>query len=96
MEIASLSKFLKTDCELQRPRRDLFVDLYYVTNGRPCDDCSIRHNCQARHDLELIAKNSAITKKTKNLKTNKTNQELADEHGVSKRQISKMRKLGLI
>lgn len=92
MKIASLHDFLKSDCELLEPNRAVFIGLYNVTNGRPCDDCVIKTHCKARHDLETVN----VKKRSGNTMEHETNQRIAERIGVSKRQVSKMRKAGLL
>ena len=91
-KIASLHEYLEVDCELQKQRRDVFIALYHVTNGRPCDDCAIRHNCKERHDLEI----ESIASQNNNTIQHETNAQIAERMGITKRQASKMRKAGLL
>lgn len=91
MEIASLDEFLEADCELQYPTLGIFIGIYHTTNGRPCDDCAMRHNCKERHDLEQIKAGSQVPRKRVYTETNR---QIADRLGISKRQVSKMRKAG--
>lgn len=66
----------------------LIAGIYKETNGNPCEDCSYREqNCRL---FNWMKKNPAkvIKPEALNLKTNK---ELADIHGITKRQVAKRR-----
>ena len=86
-----LSDMLKSSCQLKNPRVEILIGIYHATNGSPCDGCGYKYDCQARHEIELAAMKN---KRFNSLKVTETNSQIAKRLGISKRQVSKMRKEG--
>lgn len=78
-------------CQLATPWK-IFVGLYHATNGNPCETgCGYFNNGKCAGYLMLTTSEAAFNKISR-----KTNAEIAEELNCSKRQVSKMRKAGLL
>ncbi len=99
----NLIDFVRLDNGLckQQEKAELADALFIATNGNPCETgCGWfdRGNCQGYKRLLNLA--GTGTNKPKNMATGyhidipKTNQQLADELKINKRQVSKLRKTG--
>lgn len=88
-----LSDMLKSSCELKQPSVNILIGVYNATNGHPCEGCALKKDCGARHNLELSKQHHRRFQPS--VRT-ETNADTAKRLGISKRQVSKMRKLGKI
>ena len=84
-----LADYLQSDCDLLKPSPVILMSIYDMSGGDPCRDCASRNECKTRMRLIKEA-NEKTTVKTKK----ETNAEIAIKKGLSKRQVSKMRKRG--
>ena len=66
-------------------------NLYDLSGGNPCKECSYRKNCPTRPKLE--SRQNRTNRSNKN-RYPLTNKQIADLLNVSKRQVAKLRKSG--
>ncbi len=66
---------------------DIFVGLYYATNGNICKDCPYA-NEQCKHTIEENAMKDSFTPK---ITGDLTNAQIANKIGISKRQVAKLK-----
>jgi len=85
--------FLSGDCELYNSSSGSFAGLWGLTHGDPCTT-----GCAWYKDGDCTRYKQAISRqKAKPIFVSKpTNAELSQELGISKRQVSKMRKNGML
>lgn len=80
-------------CEIAEDKGEgYFMGLYDAVGGQVCQDCGLVEVCKAPDVIRL-----AVLKYREKLLSKapaKTNAELAKEHGISKRQVAKMRREG--
>lgn len=71
-----------------------FREIFEKSNGDPCDECADNNSCtfKARQKEQQKLKRIANFGKV----PFKTNAKIAEEKGISKRQVSKMRRRGLL
>ena len=96
MPIIPLSVYYERDCQLVQDMattKITFAGLHHACRGFPCEGCPHQIGCS--HYLILTPPPKRVIKQ-KIGKPGPTNAELAKKHGVTKRQISKMRKQGLL
>ena len=86
-----LVDFIRSDCKLLSPSVVCLTALYELTNGVPCRECSHNRSCHTLNNFKLKDKQRKSGQK---MFVGKTNQQIADEMGISKRQVSKMRRKG--
>lgn len=93
MSKIEMTDYRKVDCQLWKDNPAIFMGLYKEVNGNVCDGCgfNLSNECKGYREIALIKNHQ-----TAGLRKYKTNAELAAELGVSKRQVSKMRKFGTI
>jgi len=84
-----LSDYLRSDCDLLKPSPVILMAIYDMSGGDPCRDCASRNYCITRKRLIEKANNKTSVKANV-----ETNAEIANRMGLSKRQVSKMRKRG--
>jgi len=80
----SMAWLAQNGCEL-RTDRILLTGLYLATGGNPCKECTCQDTCPAWKAIKRGPHPVPITE---------TNADIAGRLGVSKRQISKMKKRG--
>jgi len=93
MQKIELVDFIRSDCKLLKPDVSILIEIYKLSNGDPCRECCYNGSCQVLKSFQLKEYHKA-SGQTKYI--GKTNQQIADELGISKRQVAKMRKRGEI
>ncbi len=90
-----ISNYQEANCNwLSGPMANLnlFVGLLSETSGQVCDGCGIKENCTPVTFSKVSI--SDISTTLQSIPHTKTNAELAQELGISKRQVAKRRKRG--
>ena len=86
-----LADYMLSDCDLLKPSPVILMSIYDMSGGDPCRDCASINNCITRE--RLIEKANKRTSVKANVETNA---EIDNRLGLSKRQVSKMRKRGVL
>ena len=92
MSKIELSDFLKSDCELGNPFPAMLIEIYKRFGGDPCCGCGYAPNCKVK--LALEADSKARQRGDKCRIVQESNTDIAKRLGISKRQVSKLRKRG--
>lgn len=72
--------------------RGMFIGLWRITQGDPCETGCPRFNCGTCNGYKKVAHAKSNVKQSPF--SHQTNKQIADKFGISKRQVSKLRKSG--
>ena len=90
-----VKSFGKNNCDIAKDSLDIFLGLFKITNGNPCETgCAWFKGGKCKG--YMYAKASAIAKSPRFKKDMRTNKELAILLATTARQVSKMRKEGTL
>jgi len=85
-------QYFGLDCHLAKNSIEIFMGLHEATNGDPCTTGCTWFDGGKCQEYQRVTNLSAHAGQRRTEITHKTNQEIANELGISKRQVSKLRK----